>query len=160
MNEVAGHVLDKYKSKASERGVRLHFLSSPNLPPVSGDSKSLERALMALIDNAIKFSPRGGDVEVHMSQKDNKIIVSVQDHGIGIPEENKPRIFSRFYHLDRSGDDLFSGIGLGCNQHSRKRQYIYTDTQTMEIEQMNIYKYRKVKFEWKKEESTRSSVCC
>ena len=45
MNEVAGHVIDKYKSKAGERGVRLRFLPSPSLPPVSGDSKSLERAL-------------------------------------------------------------------------------------------------------------------
>ena len=113
MNEVAGHVIDQYKSKASERGVRLRFLPSPNLPPVSGDSKSLERALMALIDNAIKFSPRGGDVEVRMTQKDDHVIVSVEDHGIGIPEDNMPRIFSRFYHLDRSGDDLFGGIGLG-----------------------------------------------
>lgn len=113
MNEVAGHVIDKYKSKASERGVRLRLLPSPSLPPVSGDSKSLERALMALIDNAIKFSPRGGDVEVRMNRKDDLVIVSVEDHGIGIPEENMPRIFSRFYHLDRSGDDLFGGIGLG-----------------------------------------------
>ena len=113
MNEVAGHVIDQYKSKASARGVRLRFIPIPNLPPVSGDSKSLERALMALIDNAIKFSPRGGDVEVRMSQKDDQVIVAVEDHGIGIPEENMPRIFSRFYHLDRSGDDLFGGIGLG-----------------------------------------------
>jgi len=113
MNEVAGHVIDKYKSKAGERSVRLRFLPSPSLPPVSGDSKSLERALMALIDNAIKFSPRGGDVEVRMSQKDDQVIVSVEDHGIGIPEKNMPHIFSRFYHLDRSGDDLFGGIGLG-----------------------------------------------
>ena len=115
MNEMTGHVIDKYKSKASERGVRLHLTlrESPNLPPVSGDSKSLERALMALIDNAIKFSPRGGDVEVRMTQKDDQVIISVEDHGIGIPQENMPRIFSRFYHLDRSGDDLFGGIGLG-----------------------------------------------
>jgi len=48
-----------------------------------------------------------------MSQKDDQVIVSVEDHGIGIPEENMPRIFSRFYHLDKSGDDLFGGIGLG-----------------------------------------------
>ncbi|HEX9839121.1 MAG TPA: ATP-binding protein [Anaerolineales bacterium] len=115
MHEVAGHVIDQYKAKAGERGVRLHLTrsASRDLPWVSGDSKSLERALMALIDNAIKFSPRGGDVEVRMDRKDDQVIVSVEDHGIGIPEDNMPRIFSRFYHLDRSGDDLFGGIGLG-----------------------------------------------
>src|SRR5215210_6239260 len=88
MNEAAAHVVDKYKSKASERGVRLRFLPSPNLSRISGDSKSLERALMGLIDNAVKFSPRGGDVEVRMSHKDGQVIVSVEDHGIGIPKEN------------------------------------------------------------------------
>jgi signal transduction histidine kinase len=115
MHEVASHVIDQYKAKAGERGVRLHLTRSASLdlPRVSGDSKSLERALMALIDNAIKFSPRGGDVEVRMDRKDDQVIVSVEDHGIGIPEDNMPRIFSRFYHLDRSGDDLFGGIGLG-----------------------------------------------
>jgi signal transduction histidine kinase len=115
MHEVASHVIDQYKAKAGERGVRLRLTrsASPDLPRVAGDSKSLERALMALIDNAIKFSPRGGDVEVRMDRKDDQVIVSVEDHGIGIPEDNVPRIFSRFYHLDRSGDDLFGGIGLG-----------------------------------------------
>ena len=115
MNEVASQVIQKYKSKATDRGVNLRLArsASPKLRPVLGDSKSLERALMALIDNAIKFSPRGGDVEVRMKQKDGEVIVSVEDHGIGIPKENLPRIFDRFYHLERSGDDLFGGIGLG-----------------------------------------------
>src|SRR5688572_3150227 len=113
MNEVASHVIEKYQSKAVERGVNLRLIPIPKLPPVLGDSKSLERALMALIDNAIKFSPRGGDVEVRMKQKDDQVIVSVEDHGIGIPKDNLPRIFDRFYHLERSEDDLFSGIGLG-----------------------------------------------
>jgi len=113
MHEVAGRVLEHYRSKAQDRGVNLRLFPSPNLSPVSGDSKSLERALTALIDNAIKFSPRGGDVQVRMGQKDDMVVVAVEDHGIGIPMEKIPRIFDRFYHLERSGDDLFGGIGLG-----------------------------------------------
>jgi signal transduction histidine kinase len=68
---------------------------------------------MALVDNAIKFSPHGGDVRINLSKNDAWVLVSVEDHGIGIPKENLPRVFDRFYHLERSGDDLFSGIGLG-----------------------------------------------
>jgi len=113
MNEVARSVAEKYKSQAAERDVTLRLTPSPNLPPVSGDSKSLERALMALVDNAVKFSPKGGAVEVRLGERDRQVIVSVEDHGIGIPKENLPRIFDRFYHLERSGDDLFGGIGLG-----------------------------------------------
>ena len=68
---------------------------------------------MALVDNAIKFSPRGGNVNINLSANGEKVLVAVEDHGIGITKENLPRIFDRFYHLDRSGDELFSGIGLG-----------------------------------------------
>jgi len=68
---------------------------------------------MSLVDNAIKFSPKGGDVTIQFDQKDESIFVSVVDQGIGIEKENMPRIFDRFYHLEKSGDDLFGGIGLG-----------------------------------------------
>jgi signal transduction histidine kinase len=111
--QVAQGVVDMYQPKAVERKVTLRFKPDPDLPRVLGDPKSLERALMCLIDNAIKFSPRGGDVNVRTAQRDGKVLVSVEDHGIGIEKENLPRIFDRFYHLERSGDDLFGGIGLG-----------------------------------------------
>ena len=113
MNEVVRAVTDKYNLKASERGITLRFKPNPGLSPVSGDSKSLERALMGLVDNAIKFSPKGGDVEIKLSDKDDAVLLAVSDHGIGIPKENLSRIFDRFYHLERHEDNLFSGIGLG-----------------------------------------------
>jgi signal transduction histidine kinase len=113
MNGIARAVVEKYKTKAVEREVHLRFAPREGLPPVSGDSKSLERALMALVDNAIKFSPQGGDVDVILRERDGQITVSVEDQGIGIPKENMSRIFDRFYRLERYGDDLFGGIGLG-----------------------------------------------
>ena len=113
MNEIAAQVFARYHPKAKERNVNLRLLPSPSLPPVSGDPKSLERALMALVDNAIKFSPKGGDVEIRMSDRNEYIQVAVKDHGIGISKENLPHIFDRFYHIERYGDDLFGGIGLG-----------------------------------------------
>lgn len=113
INELGYAVVGKYAASAQEHGVSLKFTPQPNLPPVWGDPKSLERALMALVDNAIKFSPRGGDVKISLDNSDDKVMVAVEDHGIGIAKENLPRIFDRFYHLDKSGDDLFRGIGLG-----------------------------------------------
>jgi signal transduction histidine kinase len=113
MQEVARAVMDKYAARDREHSVHLRLTPSPDLPPVMGDPKSLERALTALVDNAIKFSPQGGEVKVSLNREGEKILVSVEDHGIGIAKENLPRIFDRFYHLERSGDNLFSGIGLG-----------------------------------------------
>jgi len=113
INAIAMSVTEKYTEKAADRGVKLRFSPRPTLPAASGDLKSLERALMALVDNAIKFSPLGGDVDINLTEKDDSIRVAVRDHGIGIPKENQPRIFDRFYHLEKHEDNLFSGIGLG-----------------------------------------------
>jgi signal transduction histidine kinase len=113
MNEIARQVTERYESKAKEREVNLRFKPGPGLPPVLGDAKSLERALMALVDNAIKFSPKGGDVEVRLSGQADNVFAAVEDHGIGIATENLPRIFDRFYHIEKSGDNLFGGLGLG-----------------------------------------------
>ena len=114
MNQVAQTVVDQYKAKAEEHNVTLRLTLRSKLSQVSGDSKSLERALTALVDNAIKFSPHGGNVKIQFDQKDDEdVYVSVADQGIGIDKETMPRIFDRFYHLEKQGDDLFGGIGLG-----------------------------------------------
>jgi signal transduction histidine kinase len=113
MNEVARRVVEKYAEVAKKLHVDLRLIPTPGLSPVSGDSKSLERALMALVDNALKFSPKGGVVEIRLSETPDGILVAVEDHGIGIAKENMPRIFDRFYHLEKHEDDLFGGIGLG-----------------------------------------------
>ena len=130
INEIARSVADNYKEKAEARGIQLK-VQEENVPPVNGDAKSLERALTALVDNAIKFSPQGGEVQIKVSTKDSKIIVTVKDHGIGIAPEAMPNIFNRFYHLEKSGDDLFSGLGLGL---SIARQVIKQHDGMLELE--------------------------
>jgi len=98
---------------------------------VSGDAKSLERALTALVDNAIKFSPRGGDVEIRLNERNGRIKIAVKDHGIGIAPEVRPRIFDRFYHLEKSDDDLFGGLGLGL---AITRQVIQQHKGSLDVE--------------------------
>ena len=130
MNLVAHAVVERYDAKARERGVTLRFTPVPNLPPVSGDVKSLERALMALVDNAIKFSPNGGDVDIRLIVEPETLLVDVHDRGIGIPKENMHKIFDRFYHLDKHEENLFSGIGLGL---AITRQVIEQHHGTLEV---------------------------
>ncbi len=130
INEIVRGVAGEYKEKADAR--RLQFkVQEKNVPPVNGDAKSLERALTALVDNAIKFSPQGGDVEISVSTKDSKVIVAVKDHGIGISPEVMPNIFNRFYHLEKSGDTLFGGLGLGL---SIARQVIKQHNGMLDVE--------------------------
>jgi signal transduction histidine kinase len=110
---IARAVVDKYAKKAEANRVRLKVRDERNAPKAAGDAKSLERALTALVDNAIKFSPRGGDVEIRFGLRGNQLAVAVEDHGIGIAPENRTKIFDRFYHLEKSGEDLFGGLGIG-----------------------------------------------
>jgi signal transduction histidine kinase len=131
MGEIASIVLERYKSQAAARDIHLSLTEDRDLPPVSGDVKSLERALTALVDNAIKFSPKGGDVEIRLKKGDQQIYVTVEDHGIGISPNTRPRIFDRFYHMEKEDDDLFGGIGLGL---AITRQVIQQHKGTLEVE--------------------------
>ena len=113
LEKVTQKVLKKYQYKAKERGVKLRLKSERHLPAVSGDEKSLERALECLVDNAIKFSPHGRDVDIRIRAQEQLVSLSVQDRGIGISADRQTRIFDRFHHLEQNGDTLFSGIGIG-----------------------------------------------
>lgn len=113
MAAIAQDVAEKNQSKAAANLLTLDVESSKNLPNISGDTKSLERALTALIDNAIKFSPDGGQVKIILYEDSGYVVVEVKDPGIGIEQERIPRIFDRFYHLETNGNNLFNGIGLG-----------------------------------------------
>jgi len=110
---VAHRVVAAYADKAGARRVQVRVREGLFLPPVLGDEKSLEHALTALVDNAIKFSPDGGKVDIHLHRKGDDVAVDVTDQGIGIQPGLLPRIFDRLYHLDKSGDQLFEGLGLG-----------------------------------------------
>ncbi len=131
MGEIARRVVEKYRQKAADRRVDLHLRDESAGAPVQGDAGSLERALTALVDNAIKFSPNGGPVEVRLTAAGGMLRVAVEDHGIGMTSEEQERIFDRFYHLERSGDNLFSGIGLGM---AITRQVIEQHDGKLEVE--------------------------
>ena len=106
-------VLNRYDEKARTRHITIKLKGEQQPPQVAGDARSLERAVVSLIDNAIKFSPRGGDVAVSFACQGEDLTIAFEDHGIGISPEALPRVFDRFYHLDKSGDELFGGLGIG-----------------------------------------------
>jgi signal transduction histidine kinase len=131
MSRIALSIMEKYEKKAEKRNIRFRVKGNKNLPQVVGDPKSLERALAALIDNAVKFSPHGGDIGISFSLKSGTLAVAVEDHGIGIVPEALPRIFDRSYHLEQSANDLFGGLGLGL---STARQVIEQHHGKIEVE--------------------------
>ena len=115
LGRVVAGVVENYRQKAESSRVGLGLQIDPGRLTVLADSKSLARALSAVIDNAIKFSPSGGDVLVSVGQAGEWICVTVSDHGVGIPDDTLPLIFDRFFHLDQVEGHLFRGAGLGLS---------------------------------------------
>jgi heavy metal sensor kinase len=97
---------------AEEKGQRLTIEAGSRRPTALADRLVLRQALINLVDNAIKFSPAGGDIRIRLGETAHEASFEVSDSGPGISAEAKPRIFDRFY---RSGDAEASGTGLGLS---------------------------------------------
>ncbi len=131
MVAIAEAVMKKYEGKAQARQVTLKLKGDRDVPEVQGDPRSLERALTALVDNAVKFSAPNKSVEIRLMSQGERVLVSVEDHGIGISPEIRPRIFDRFFHLDSFNGDLYGGIGVGL---SITRQVIQQHKGVLDVE--------------------------
>lgn len=89
----------------------------PGLPSVLADAERVREVVTNLVHNAIKFTPSGGRVTISAHQASEEVIVSVQDTGIGIPADDLPRIFERFYKADRARSGGGTGLGLSIARH-------------------------------------------
>jgi heavy metal sensor kinase len=107
-------LVDTFSLVASEKGVSLELASIPDLT-LTGDRQWLERAMINLIDNAIKYTPAKGRVSVSGRREGGEIVLEVADNGRGISQEALPRIFERFYRADPSRSKEIEGVGLGLS---------------------------------------------
>jgi two-component system phosphate regulon sensor histidine kinase PhoR len=103
----------RLRTFAERQGVVLIELVPDDLPPIRGDEERLDQLLMNLLHNAIKFSPEGGTVTVTTDEHPDGVVVSVTDHGEGIPRKDQARVFERFYKVDRARQRGLGGTGLG-----------------------------------------------
>lgn len=117
LSDLLAEVVSNMQLLADEKKIRLIFEDGqphPQAARLKGDSRQLRRVFYNLLDNAIKYTPAGGEVRVMTRRDDSHLTVTVADTGIGIPPEHLPRIFERFYRVDpaRSGDVNGAGLGL------------------------------------------------
>jgi signal transduction histidine kinase len=91
----------------------LVLTAEDDLPEIAGDPDKVGRVLINLVDNAIKYSPDGGRVDVHVRQVGGRVRFSVVDRGLGIPLAEQRRIFEKFYRLDPNMTRGVGGTGLG-----------------------------------------------
>lgn len=111
--ELVSDVVQKFRLAADERGVRLEASVPQGATEVRGDIGLLERVLDNLVDNALRYTPSGGVVRVSVRDQGEEVEVRVADTGCGIAKEEIPRIFDRFYRVDKSRNEDPGGTGLG-----------------------------------------------
>jgi signal transduction histidine kinase len=113
LKPIADNVRFELSPLAEELNIRVDVLIPDNIPPLMIDSNKVERVLLNLVDNALKFTPVDGLVEIRAECDDNKLVrIRVTDTGPGIPDEHKARIFDRFQQVEQ-GKSHRRGTGLG-----------------------------------------------
>ncbi len=112
INELAREVMAGALTRYKDKG--LNHEGPPGEPlPVVGHPERLEDVLSVLVDNAFKYTPSGGTVSLETRSTDNLVVIEVGDTGIGVPAEDLPNIFERFYRSDESRSKATGGFGLG-----------------------------------------------
>lgn len=106
------NVLQFCEMKAREKNIAMESSCSDTIN-LTGNPALLEQAVVNLVENAIKYSDAGSSVSLKVAQDGNAVSVAVEDHGIGIPEKHLPRIFERFYRVDKARSRNLGGTGLG-----------------------------------------------
>ena len=111
INELVEEVVADYRGQSRQH--ELVLLRSTDAAIVTGDHGRLEQVLVNLLENAIKYSPQGGQVKVTIERQDRDVRVTVADQGIGIPADDAPRLFQRFFRAQNANTRNYGGLGIG-----------------------------------------------
>lgn len=119
LDEVVERALDVCRYRVEKEKMRLQTTMEVGLPPVRMDENAMTLVLLNLIDNAVKYAAEGKDVDVTLGRTPGGVMLSVRDRGPGIPADEQPRIFERFYRarMARDRNVRGSGIGLALVKH-------------------------------------------
>lgn len=112
LNKMLNDILKRLSPLAKDKEISMSLQSSKDVV-LRGDEVKLSLAISNLVDNGIKYTPRGGNVKVSLDIDGKDCVISVQDSGIGISEEEQSKVFDRFYRVDKTRDRETGGTGLG-----------------------------------------------
>ncbi len=113
--EIIQSAVDSLQPQAEIKKQEIRVDLPPAMPPLPGDGQKIHQVLVNLLQNAINYTPEGGRIDVEGRVAEKGVEISVADTGIGIPEGDLPRIFERFYRVDKSRSRELGGTGLGLS---------------------------------------------
>lgn len=106
-------IVSLLQTQAACKNINLNARVEADINKLMGDPDQFKQMLINIVDNAVKYTPEGGAIEVVAYNSGNDVIISVKDNGIGIPKENISRLFERFYRVDKARSRNVGGTGLG-----------------------------------------------
>jgi signal transduction histidine kinase len=115
LNEVVTVCSRAAQVLANRKGVRLTAEAGPTPIEFSGDEELLKRMVLNLLDNAVKYTPQGGDISVVVARENGHARIVVTDTGIGISETDQEHVFDRFFRVDKARSRALGGAGLGLS---------------------------------------------
>lgn len=113
--EAIGNIYRANLMEARRHGHIFTKTVPPGLPEINADRNRIEQVMMNVVANAIKYTPDGGTIRITAGQENDTLWMEVADNGIGIPEEDRSRIFDRFYRVDKARSRESGGTGLGLS---------------------------------------------
>ena len=113
MDMLVREIVDTFEVEAKNRGQQLSYNKVNALPPVMADPFQIERVIKNIISNSMKYTPENGEIRVFTGFLGNEVYIKIEDTGIGVPEEDLPHIFERFYRVDKARSREQGGTGLG-----------------------------------------------
>lgn len=105
----------KMEISARQKNQTITFEAEDNIPEINGDKDRIEQVFINIISNAIKYTPEDGSIHVSAKVKDENVEIKISDTGIGIPKDDLPRLFERFYRVDKARSRAMGGTGLGLS---------------------------------------------
>ena len=113
IHELVEIVAGEFRAVAENENIKIITEQSRETLSILADQSMIIQLLLNLMDNAIKYTPEGGEVEIITGKRDEKLIIKIKDTGRGIPKEEQDNIFKRFYRVDKSRSRKKGGTGLG-----------------------------------------------
>ena len=115
LGDMTKKCLEKVKLEIEKKNHKVECFVTADVPLVKADRYGIERVILNILTNSIKYTPQNGNIKIYVGFVYNDAYIKVIDNGIGIPEEDLPRIFERFYRVDKARTRELGGTGLGLS---------------------------------------------
>ncbi len=111
IKELISRILSNFENSFNAKDIEVDVRAEESM--ILADKDKISQVIVNLLANALKYTPRGGKIEIEVNDSTDNVVISIQDNGIGISKEDMPFIFERFYRADESRNKLTGGLGLG-----------------------------------------------